>query len=365
MIACQTLQLMMVPLTYRVPFVTRSVTRTDRPTLLLRCTGVSGAVVWSECPAFSTPDYWYETTDTAWWALDQHLIPALMAHPGWQHPTDVSPFLNQVMVGHPMAKSAIEMAMWSLFAAQSDQPLAACLGAYRDRIPVTPVVGCADTAAALDWLREGCPLVKLKASSSDIPSIMSALSAYPGKWALDANTGFTLRDMAHLKGSGVAYVEQPFPIGDWDALSHVEGVPVALDESLQTVCDVTTCARLGGASLLTIKPSRLGGFGPSLAVWQRAQSLGLSCWVGGMHESAIGRHAALHLASVVADRSSDLMPSHGIYAWDVAPSYAVNSLFQAHLPHDLQVNETEIDLRVCQHKTYHRHEDVLRSFVNH
>lgn len=352
---------MLVPLVYRVPFVTASVTRTDRPILLLRCTGVSGAVAWSECAALPTPDYWYETIETAQWALTQHLIPAVLAHPGWAHPSGVSEYLNQVMVGHPMAKAAIEMAMWSLFACQSQQPLAACLGTHRERVSVTPVVGRLGIDVALQYLNAGCPLVKLKATSADIPTIRSAFSSYPGRWALDANTGFTMGDIDRLKGSGVAYVEQPFAMGDWEQLGQIEGVPVALDESLQTGYDVNTAARWGQAPLLNIKPARLGGLGPALDVWRRAQSLGLHCFVGGMHESAVGRYLALHLAAVVADRSSDLMPSQSLYQWDVAPSYSVDSAFQAHLPNGLHPDEAGVAACVLQQKTYHRHQDVLLS----
>jgi len=362
MIACCAIQMMVLPLMYRTPFVTQSVTRTERLLVLLRCTGVAGEVAWSECSALPTPDYCYETTETAWWALDQYLIPALLAHPGFAHPAEVSPFLDQVMVGHPMAKAALEMAMWALFARQSPTSLAACLGTHRDAIPVTPVVGRGGIEAALDWLHAGYPLVKLKACPADIPLILSAFASYQGRWALDANGGFDLHDMAQLQHSGVAYVEQPFPVGDWEPLTQVDGVPVALDESLQTVGDVVTCARWGAATLLNIKPARLGGLGPALAVWRRAQLLGLACFVGGMHESAIGRHMALHLASVVADRSSDLMPSQGIYEWDVAPSYSVDATFKAHLLPEMPVDETGIFHRITKEKSYHRRQDVLVSF---
>ena len=50
--------------------------------------------------------------------------------------------------------------------------------------------------------------------------------------------------------------------------------------------------------IINIKPGRMGGFGPSLAVHDLARRRGIPVWHGGMLESGIGRAHNLHLSTL-------------------------------------------------------------------
>ena len=74
--------------------------------------------------------------------------------------------------------------------------------------------------------------------------------------------------------------------------------PICLDESIKSPKIAADALELGACRIINIKPGRMGGFGPSLAVHEIARDRGIPLWHGGMLESGIGRAHNLHLSTL-------------------------------------------------------------------
>ncbi|HEX6976169.1 MAG TPA: hypothetical protein VF147_17300, partial [Vicinamibacterales bacterium] len=92
----------------------------DRPFLLvtLRDQGAEGV---GECVADANPFYSSETTATAWHIITEFIAPLVIGRE-FAHPREIFPALARIR-GHNMAKAAVEMAAWDLFARQAGKPL--------------------------------------------------------------------------------------------------------------------------------------------------------------------------------------------------------------------------------------------------
>ena len=85
--------------------------------------GVKGV---GECVADGNPFYSSETTRTAWHIISEFVAPVVLGRT-FSHPREVFPALRSIR-GHNMAKAAVEMAAWDLFAKQQGLPLCRVLG---------------------------------------------------------------------------------------------------------------------------------------------------------------------------------------------------------------------------------------------
>ena len=91
------------------------------------------------------------------------------------------------------------------------------------------------------------------------------------------------------------------------------GVPLAADEA---VVSLEAAERLIGASavdLLVLKPMRLGGLRPALAIARRAAEAGIECIATTTFDSSIGTAVALHLAAALPGGSRR---AHGLSTGD-------------------------------------------------
>ena len=86
----------------------------------------SGTTGVGECVADANPFYSSETTRTAWHIIADFIAPVVLGR-AFPHPRDIFAALSRIR-GHQMAKAAVEMAAWDLFARQQDRPLAEVLG---------------------------------------------------------------------------------------------------------------------------------------------------------------------------------------------------------------------------------------------
>jgi O-succinylbenzoate synthase len=80
------------------------------------------------------PRLTYETVDTAWHVLRYYLIPSVLGQ-DISTAADVTKQFKRVR-GHPMAKTALENAVWDLLAQATGKPLCEVLGGVRTRVEV-------------------------------------------------------------------------------------------------------------------------------------------------------------------------------------------------------------------------------------
>ena len=320
-----------IGLSLREPFRISSGVMTARRILLLELRDASGTVAWSECVADELPNYSPETVDTAWLMIEKFVAPRVLGRE-FEHPGTVHSVLNTDFRGHNMAKAAVEMGMWGLAATIAGQPLGRFIGGTRATIATGISLGIQkDPAALVDKARAalaaGYQKVKIKIEPGhDIQFVRAAREALGPDAHLmaDANNAYSLADVDHLlqlDTLGLMMIEQPLA---WDdVVRHADlqkrfQTPICLDESITGLEKAQDMVALGSGRIVNIKPGRVGGFTPSIAIHDFCQQSGVPVWCGGMLESGIGRAYNVALASLPNfTLPGDVSPSARYWAKDV------------------------------------------------
>ena len=301
-------ELRQIPLRLTEPFEISSGVRQDRMILLLTLSS-DGETGWGECVAAEDPGYSYETTETAWHALTDFILPAVVGHDA-DGPGDALSPAGWVR-GHRMAKAAVEMAAWDLQARLDGVSLAEAIGGSRRPVPVGVSVGLQKDDDALlrkveGYLEEGYRRIKLKIKPGrDVEMIGKVRERFPEALLMaDANSAYTLDDaerLAALDDLDLLMIEQPLAwddVADHARLQDRLSTRVCLDESIRSPRDAALALQLGACRTINIKPGRVGGFGSSIAIHDLMREAGLPVWCGGMLESGVGRAHNVALASL-------------------------------------------------------------------
>ena len=300
------LRLLKLPL---VHFFETSFGRVDDKHFILVRVESDGVSGYGECVAEKDPYYSSETNDTVWHIIAEFLAPRLLGA-DFAHPREVFPALKAVR-GHNMAKAAVEMAMWDLFARQRGEPLARALGGTRDRIASGVSVGIQPSLDALvakveGELAAGYRRIKIKIKPGwdvrPVERLRERFGAIP--LMVDANAAYQPGDADHLAlldAFNLMMIEQPLDyddVAEHAALQRRLKTPICLDESIKTVGIAREAIAAGACRIINIKPGRVGGFGESIRLHDLCASHGIPVWHGGMLESGIGRAANIHLSTL-------------------------------------------------------------------
>lgn len=320
------LRLLRLPL---VRFFETSFGRTsERAFILVRLDG-GGVTGWGECVAEHAPGYSSETTGTVWHVVETFLAPLVVGRE-FAHPREVFPALAAVR-GHRMAKAAIEMAAWDLYARLERVPLWEALGGNGRPVASGVSIGIQES---LDDLVErvrvereaGYRRVKIKIRPGwDVEAVDRVRLAFGSiPLMVDANAAYTPEDagtLAALDRYDLMMIEQPLDYED--VLEHARlqaqlRTPVCLDESIVTPGAAALALALKACRVVNIKPGRLGGFAESIRVHDLCAAQDVPVWHGGMLESGIGRAANLHLSTLPNFRlPGDIAASRRYYAPDL------------------------------------------------
>ena len=264
---------------------------------------------YGECVAEQDPYYSSETTETAWHIITEFIAPRVIGVE-FGHPRDVFPALKAIR-GHNMAKAAVEMAAWDLFARREGAPLSRVLGGRRDRIASGVSIGIQDSLDDLAGLVErelaaGYKRIKIKIKPGwdldAVAMIRKRFGAVP--LMVDANAAYTAAHadhLARLDEFDLMMIEQPLDyddIADHAALQRRLKTPICLDESIKTVHIAEAAIAAGACKIINIKPGRVGGFAESIRLHDLCERHGIPVWHGGMLESGIGRAANIHLSTL-------------------------------------------------------------------
>ncbi|MGH8311029.1 MAG: o-succinylbenzoate synthase, partial [Steroidobacteraceae bacterium] len=320
-----------IRLPLKEPFRISSGVMTHRRIALLELHDTSGASVWSECVADDLPNYSPETIDTCWIAIEQWIAPRVLRR-DFAGARDVHAVLERDFRGHNMAKAAVEMGLWGLEATTRGLALARLIGGVREAIDVGISLGIQQSPDALvsragAALAEGYRKVKIKIGPGKDVEYVGAARAALGPDAplmADANNAYSLDDadhLARLDEFALMMIEQPLA---WDDLvRHAElqrrlETPLCLDESITSIDRARDMVTLGAGKIVNIKPGRVGGFSPSIAIHDFCEASGVPVWCGGMLESGVGRAYNVALASLPNFRKpGDTSPSARYWAQDV------------------------------------------------
>ena len=280
----------------------------DRTFVLVSAEG-DGVTGVGECVADPNPYYSSETTGTAWHVLSEFLAPLVLGRE-FGHPREIYGAMRLVR-GHNMAKAALEMAAWDLYARQQGVPLSRLLGGTRTAIASGVSIGIQDSLDGLmakieTELAAGYRRIKIKIKPGwdveAVDRIRVRFGAVP--LMVDANAAYRLEDAPHLATLDpydLMMIEQPLDyedIFDHATLQRLIRTPICLDESIHTVRHARDAIDAGACRIINIKPGRVGGFTESIRLHDLCAARGVPVWHGGMLESGIGRAHNLHLASL-------------------------------------------------------------------
>jgi O-succinylbenzoate synthase len=280
----------------------------ERAFLLVRLEG-DGHEGWGEAVAEANPYYSAETTETAWHIITSFIAPRVLGVE-FDHPRSIVPALRAIR-GHNMAKAAVEMAAWDLYARAAGQPLSRLLGGTRTRIASGVSIGIQDSLDELAKkiereLAAGYQRIKIKIKPgwdlAAVKMVRQRFGAIP--LMVDANAAYTLSDASHLAGLDpfdLMMIEQPLDyddVSDHAELQRAIRTPVCLDESIHTVRIARDAIRAGACRIINIKPGRVGGHLESIRLHDLCAAHGIPVWHGGMLETGIGRAHNIHLASL-------------------------------------------------------------------
>ena len=300
----------------------------DRAFVLVTIFG-DGETGYGECVADSDPYYSSETIATAWHIIRDFIAPAVLGRE-FVHPREVFSSLRAIR-GHNMAKAAVEMAAWDLYAKQQRLPLADVLGGTRSAIESGVSIGIQDTLDDLVErvgveLADGYRRVKIKIKPGwDVEAVRRIRERYDGiPLMVDANAAYTIADAPHLAaldGFDLMMIEQPLEyddIRDHAELQRRIRTPICLDESIQSPRLAEDAVARGACRIINIKPGRLGGHAESIRVHDIARRHGVPVWHGGMLESGIGRAHNIHLSTLPNfSLPGDVAASRRYYAPDL------------------------------------------------
>jgi O-succinylbenzoate synthase len=276
----------------------------------------NGIVGWGECSAEINPGYSYETIGTALHVLDEFLVPALSGKT-IRDATEMPGLLSSVR-GHPLAKHALEAAVWDALAKANDMSLAQAFAAHLDdgqeprgyanvgvSIGIQPTVD--DTCKVIaKRLGQGYQRIKLKIKPGwDVELARGVRHLYPNiMLMLDANSAYTLDDairLQELDEFNLLMLEQP--LGYDDIYEHSRLQPqlrtdICLDESIHSANDARLALELDACRIINLKPARVSGYTESLEVYRVCVERDIALWIGGLLETGVGRAANLAFASL-------------------------------------------------------------------
>jgi len=296
--------------------------------------GVTG---WGESAPWCYPAYSPECAATVFLMARDYIAPLLLGQDiesGCALQTRLAG-----IKGNYFAKAGFDLAWWDLYAQQAERPLWQMIGGTGPTVDVGADFGVMETInallAAIDHAnKQGYKRIKLKYRQGwDLDIIDAVRKAFPTLTVhIDCNSAYTLDDLDMFKKLdryNLAMIEQPLAYDDLIDHAKLQAsieTPLCLDESITSIEKTRKAIPLDACRWVNIKPGRVGGITPAVAIHDLCHDAGVPCWIGGMLESAIGASHCLALATLPNIKyPSDIFPTERFYANDLATPAMVHS----------------------------------------
>ncbi len=300
---------------------------------------------WGEATPWSEPGYSAECAPTCEIMIRDLLAPLLLGQEV-QSGEDLQQGLAPIK-GNFFAKAALDLAWWDLQAKLEGKPLYRLIGGCRNTIDVGADFGVMDSVELLietisESIRQGFKRVKLKYRPGwELDMIEKVRSTFPDTvFHVDCNSAYTLEDKAMLTALDrfdLAMIEQPLmhdDLIDHATLQKELRTPICLDESITSPGKARKAIQIGACGWINIKPGRVGGLTPAIAIHDLCMEAGIPCWVGGMLESAVGAHHCMALATLPNFiYPNDIFPTDRFYRKDLStPELVLSAPSEMTLP---------------------------------
>jgi len=190
------------------------------------------------------------------------------------------------------AKAALDIAWWDLRARLQGQPLWKMLGGTQEAIEIGPVFDEMESIEAFfDRIRqaldEGYARVKLMFRPGwDVRMVDAVRREFPVfPFHIDVEGGLTLGHMdmlCRLDDFDLAMIEQPLSPDDLVGHAMVQEAvrtPICLDEGITCLHQAEMALELKSCRYINLKPDRVGGLTPALAIHDAAAAQSVPCWV--------------------------------------------------------------------------------------
>jgi len=163
-------------------------------------------------------------------------------------------------------------------------------------------------------------LVRLKVSPAVELSAFEAIEGLSCPIALDYNASCptNAQVLEHVALASVhtevSFVEQIGRVGDYTAHYELQdsGIRLSLDESIRSMQDIRNVVRYAAASVVCVKPARVGGRSIARTIIEQALAEGLTPYIGGFFETSLGRFANAELADQFELGPSDILIDGGV-----------------------------------------------------
>jgi o-succinylbenzoate synthase len=308
----------------KAPFETSFGAVTQKPFILVAVHG-EDHVGYGDCPALAGPWYAEETMTTGWHIIEDFLVPQIFSVADIEHPEQVQELFSRVRRNN-MAKSALDCAIWDLYAKERNISLSQALGGTRDKVETGVSIGLQESPDALvrlvdKYMAEGYRRVKVKIKPGKDMTYLRAIRDTFGPITLmaDANSAYTLDDIdlfREMDKLDLLMIEQPLAhddIIDHARLQAVMKTPICLDESIHSAEDARKAIELGSTRVINIKVARVGGLTETRKVHDVCAARGIPVWCGGMLDTGLARAHNIAAASLPNFKLAGDLPASDRY----------------------------------------------------
>lgn len=295
---------------------------TVSPFLLVRVhtdEGISGIGEASCTPRWSGEDQF-----TAAHLIRTYLEPLLVG----ENPVEIERLTQKfrlAFAANHFTKAAVEMALWDTAGKAAGKPVFELLGGKaREFVSTKWSVSGVEPAKAADIARwavaQGFKAMKVKVGiepEQDVARVRAVREAIGPdiKLGVDANGGWSVADavktIPRLCELDIYFVEQPVAPEDVAQMIEVRRqirVPVVADESIGTMQDAHTLARLGACDVFSVYVGKAGGIAPARKIAEFAKTTGIKGTVGSNLELGVGSAAMVHLALSTSGINAEQFP---------------------------------------------------------
>lgn len=285
----------------------------EKAHVIVELTDTDGNTGYGE--ATPLPSFTGETTKVVQTVLEENLLPLIVGLDSMELAV-AHEKMNHAIGENHAAKSAIDCAMYDLSAKALGIPLYRLLGGKcRDSVNINRHIGITEIPEAVNlakkYLEQGYFSIKMKVGVDALSDAMRVRAVREtvgesAKLRVDANGGYTeteARKFVKLtEECEIEFYEQLLPKWDVKGMLRLKqecGIPILLDEAVNSVRDASGFAEAGMADAFTIKLCKCGGLYPALGIAKIADAYGMKVVVASTYDTHIGCAACLHLASAL------------------------------------------------------------------
>ena len=292
-------------------------TMTTQTIVIVRVRFDDGSVGIGEGTSIGGMSYGPESPESIQLAIDAYIAPLLEGQEGDAINAAID-LMDRSVKGNPIARCAVETALWDGLGRRLDVPVAQLFGgSLRRAMPVAWTLASGNSENDVAEAREMIEtrrhnIFKLKIGKQsvrdDIAHVHRIVQAVGGDVSIrvDVNQAWSFSDarwgLRGLQEVGVDLVEQPIAADRTTQLkSLTDGYEIAVmaDEALSGPATAQRVAAARSADVFAVKIAQSGGLKRASEVIAIAQSAGIGLYAGTMLEGGVGTAAALQLFSTV------------------------------------------------------------------